>query len=317
METGTKNLAVALIACILIASAFVTGYWASESSHAGDAGANIIQSGGNDDSFTLLDDWGRTVEFPGVPERIVSLAPSNTELLYAVGAGDKVVAADTWSNYPPEAVAKANITTLPLSIEDVIVYEPDLVLLSAINENDLDDLEARGLRVFMLDPLGVRDVFRHVRLVGQLTGLLEGADALASELEARLDAVVNQTSLLYERPKVFIDLGGLWSAGPGTFPDDVINLAGGANIAAATGVEWPLTSREFIVKEEPDYVLYNNFSDFAYGSTPAGLENLTAVQNGSVHLIFDDWLSRPGPRVVDGVEQVFGLIHPELAVAKS
>ena len=106
-------------------------------------------------------------------------------------------------------------------------------------------------------------------------------------------------------------MGDFWTAGPGTFQDSVVTAAGGINIAGETGLPWPQLSKEYVLAEDPDVVLYNSWSGFN-SATPEGLDGLEAVKNGRLYLVNEDWISRPGPRIVDALEQVFSFLHPEV-----
>ncbi len=329
--TGKISTVHIVLVTAMVIMAFGFGYVASEliadgNNGTGDQGTGDQGTGdngtsdqgtGNDISskITVMDDMGVMVELDGYPQRIVSLAPSNTEIIYELEVESLLVAVDTASNYPSEVADLPKINTWPsISVEAVIAYEPDLVLAHEIVKSQVAGLRAVGLKVVTLAPNSITDIYTNIRLVGYLTNSSAAAEQLVGELEIRENAItsitVGNTSLL--RPTVLYDMGSFYTTGAGTFQNDIILLAGGVNIASATGLEWPQLSKEFILESDPDVILFNSWSDFNT-APPTGMEGLSAVINGKTHLINADTISRTGPRVLDALEELFELIHPELA----
>jgi iron complex transport system substrate-binding protein len=274
--------------------------------------------------LTFTDGLGRTVTLAGPAQRIVSLAPSNAELLFAVGAGAQVVGVDEFTNYPEEAKALTKIggSFGEFNTETIVSLQPDLVLASELNPPELvTTLENLGLTVYYLsNPVELQGVYDNLRIVGELTGHLDEAEALVASLEQRVAAVLEKTAGVTERPKVFYELDASdpdapYTTGPGTFMDSLIQMAGGQNVAAVVDTPWAQLSSEEILVQNPDIIL---LGDAAYGITPEsvaarpGWENINAVKNGQIHPFNDDWASRPGPRLVDALEALVELLHPEL-----
>jgi iron complex transport system substrate-binding protein len=275
--------------------------------------------------ITLTDGLGRTVTLAGPAQRIVSLAPSNTEILFAVGAGSQVVGRDDFSNYPEAALALPSVAGSmgEYNLEQVVSLQPDLVLAAEINTPEqVKAIEDLGLTVFYLsNPKDLDGVYAMLRTVATLTGRETETEALVASLQARVAAVTEQLADVQDRPKVFYELDGSdpakpWTAGPGTFIDLLINLAKGQNVAAGLGGQWAQISQEELLVQNPDIIL---LGDAAYGTTPeqvaarAGWEAIAAVQTGQVMLFNDDTVSRPGPRLVDALEALADLLHPETA----
>lgn len=274
-------------------------------------------------SIDLVDGLGRAVSLPAPAERVVSLAPSNTELLFAVGAGDQVVGRDPYSDYPVEAAAVTDIgdTYAELNTELITSLEPDLVLAAGITPPEqVAQLEQLGITVYWLaNPTDLDGLYTNLQIVGQLTGNEAGASVAVDALRARAEAVAVALADVSVRPTVFYEVDGLtdpnapYTAGPDTFIDLIINLAGGIN-AAATLPGYAQMSVEELLVQNPDWIL---LGDALYGATPesvaarAGWGNLAAVQNGQVVAFDDNLMSRPGPRLIDGLEQLARLLHPD------
>ncbi|MEW6716923.1 MAG: cobalamin-binding protein [Chloroflexota bacterium] len=274
--------------------------------------------------ITLTDDLERQVSLVSQPQRVVSLAPSNTEMLFALGAVDQVVGRDEFSDYPPETVELQSVGGGwgEYNMEAIIALNPDLVLAAEINTPEqVQALEELGLTVFMLgNPTDLEGMYDNLMTVAILTGHVEEANNLITSLKERVADVLATVATSQERPSVFYELDASdpnipWTAGPGTFIDILINMAGGKNIGAMLEGAWAQISIEALVEQDPDIIL---LGDSAYGITPemiverAGWESLSAVLNNLVYPFDDDLVSRPGPRLVDGLETLAELLHPEL-----
>ncbi len=272
--------------------------------------------------LVFTDGLGRTVNLPAPAQRIVSLTPAGTEMLFAVGAGSQVVGRDTFSDYPAET---ASITDIGGSwgeydLEAITALEPDLVLASALNPPELvASLEDLGLTVYSLpNPTTLEDMFATMELVGTLTGHADEAIALVESLSARVAAVDAAIAPLSYVPTVYYELDATnpaspYTAGPGTFVDLLIGRAGGYNIGGELEDQWAPISLEQILVADPGIIL---LGDTAYGETPEtvaarpGWDVLTAVQNEQVFTFDDNLVSRPGPRLVDGLEALVEILHP-------
>lgn len=272
----------------------------------------------------LTDGLGREVRLETVPERIVSLAPSTTEILYAVGAGPQLVGRDEFSNYPEEAKTLTSVggSMGDYNLEQIVSLKPDLVLAAEINTPEqVKALEDLGLTVYYLsNPANVEGVYELLTTAGQLTGHTAEAEALVESLKARVAAVSAKVASATTTPKVFYELDGTdpgkpWTAGSGTFIDQLITMAGGENAAASMEGSWGQFSQEALLVADPDFIL---LGDAAYGTTPEqvaarpGWGSLAAVKNGNVLPFNDDTVSRPGPRLVDALEELVRVLHPEL-----
>jgi iron complex transport system substrate-binding protein len=275
-------------------------------------------------TINLTDGLGREVKLGSPARRVVSLAPSNTEILFAVGAGSQVVGRDELSDYP-EGVASIQSVGGSMgnfSTEAIVALKPDLVLAAEINPPELvNSLESLGLTVYYLsNPTTLEGMYANLETVGKLTGHVDETAALIQSLKARVAAVDAKLAGVVVRPSVFYELDATdaskpYTAGPDTFIDQLIQRAGGKNIASGLKDQYPQISLEELVALNPDIIL---LSDSAYGETPekvaarAGWGTLAAVKNGMIYPFDYHLLSLPGPRLVDGYEQLAKLLHPEL-----
>lgn len=266
--------------------------------------------------ITITDDAGRRITVPAEPRRIVSISASNTEILCALGLEDRLVGLDQHSDYPESIKSKPRVGGyVKPDLEKVMVLEPDLIVATGIHVKAvLPEMEGRGLPIIVVDPGDLKGVLEKIRLVGSVTGRQAEAETLVGRLQARVESV--ETRLKGAQPvRVFYELSpSLHTAGPGSFVDDLIRLAGGQNIAAGSAKEWPQLSQEAIFEADPEVVL---LADHGAGETPErvaerpGWKSMSAVKNGRVHVIEPNLTNRPGPRVVDGLELMAMAIHPE------
>lgn len=275
-------------------------------------------------SIDLTDGLGRVVKLASPARRVVSLAPSNTEILFAIGAGSQVVGRDELSDYPAEVSGIQSVggSMGNFSTEAIVALKPDLVLAAEIDPPELvKSLENLGLTVYYLsNPTTLDGMYANLETVGNLTGHVDEATKLIRSLKARVAAVDAKLAGVSVRPSVFYELDATdpskpYTAGPGTFIDTLIQRAGGLNVAASLKNQYPQISLEELVVLDPEMIL---LSDSAYGETPekvaarAGWGTLAAIKNGGVYPFDYHLLSLPGPRLVDGLEQLAKLFHPEL-----
>ena len=277
----------------------------------------------NKPAASLTDDLGRTLDLKGVPQKIVSLAPSNTEILFALGLGSKVVGTDDDSNYPAAA------TTLPhvgsgypsFSIETIVSLKPDMVVAFGYSLPDyVTKLESLGIPVVVLAPKDVNGVMSDITLIGKITGATAQAKTLTTSMQSTLNTVEAKIKGTSD-PRVLWEFDGTdpsnpWVAGPGSFNDALITLAGGQDVGASGPTSSWQMSTEDIIKADPQIIILD---DYQFGVTVESVEQrpgwstITAVKNGAIYPITDsDLTDRPGPRVIDGLQILAQDIHPEL-----
>ncbi len=278
--------------------------------------------------ISVIDDVGRNVTITSYPpERIVSLAPSCTEILFALGLGDKVVGVDTYSDYPEET---ENITKVgsfaAISIEGVLGLEPDLVLATGgvqltVVEALEEPLGEIGGAIVVLYPKNVTGVFENIKMVGKITGKIDEANALVANMESRIQEVIDKTEDA-PRPRVYVEFyfnGGYRSYGSESMVNEMIHKAGGINIFAGFAGTHLSISDEPIFTAKPEVIIIiKGAMSESCGLTPdviksrEGWDQLSAVENDRIYEIYGVLLTRPGPRIVDGIEELAILIHPEL-----
>lgn len=269
--------------------------------------------------LSVVDSLGRTVTLPQQPQRILSLAPSNTEILFALGLGDKVVGTDTFSDYPEEAKAKEKVGGLiDPNPEKMLALKPDVAFAIGGSEKQYAKLLEQNIPVVVLQPKNLSQVYETIRLTGRVAGVPGKADAVVKQMQDRISAVTAKTQGLTDaqRPKVFYEVyhDPLMTVGPGSFIHDLIGLAGGRNIAEQVGKDYAEVSPELLVKQNPDLIL-SPYADFLKsvkdGKYPAWA-GVAAVKKSQLFQVDDNMMSRPGPRLADALEQVARIIHPEL-----
>ena len=267
--------------------------------------------------MTITDGAGREVTIEAEPQAIVSLAPSNTEVLYALGLGDSIVGVTEFCNYPPAAAEKPKVGGFSdVDTEKLVAQDPDLVLVANLHIGEVvPALEQLGLTVVVIAPPDVPAVLESIELVGQITGKDEEAAALTAEMQERIDAVA-QAVEGQEKPRVFWEVSSdLWTAGPGSFVNDLIVRAGGENIAADAESAWAQLSNEVIIDADPEVIF---LADHPFGESAEtvtarpGWDAISAVVNDRIVEVVDtDMFSRPGPRVVDALELAAKSLHPD------
>lgn len=274
-------------------------------------------------SIVITDQLGRIVKLDKIPQRIISLAPSNTEILFALGLANKLVAVTDYCDYPPEAKEKPSIGGFSTpNIEEIVAHSPDLILATAIHEKRVvPQLEERGLTVFVLAPKTLDDVLQAITLVGNITGKEGEASRLVAEMQKRIEAVTEKTTSLAQeqRPRVFYLSwhDPLITAGSGTILDELIQKAGGTNVAQGLS-GYAKISLEVVIEADPEVMIAGvgmgtgEDLPFQLLKTEPRLRNTDARRNNRVYAIHVDLTGRFGPRIVDGLEKFAEFIHPEL-----
>ena len=271
---------------------------------------------------TYTDDMGRAVVIDQIPERLLSFGPSITEILFALGLEEKVVGVGDYSDYPEAAKLKPKIgNAFSPSLERIVELEPDLVL--TVKQEQLNsELDALGIKFMVLDPEDIDGILADIELVGEITGTGKRAEELVKDMRESISQVTTLMENASEVEVFFIvdatDLALPWTAGTGSFIDALITMAGGENIAGETPGAWVQFSLEQIVSSDPEVIIIQTMA----GGVPTVSEDelkehpvwgeITAVKQGKIRFIDGDLVSRPGPRIVQGLEEMARIIHPEL-----
>lgn len=269
-------------------------------------------------SLEITDDLGRTVTIAETPQRIVSLAPSITEILFALELGDKVVGVTNRCNYPAEALDKPKAGDyFSTSLEAIVAQDPDIVFSDGHDPvgAQLEELE---ITMVVLQPQDIAGILGNIELVGEISSKEVEAEELVAEMEMRIGAVAAETAGA-EKPTVFYVIDATnpatpWTAGPGSFIDALINLAGGENMVKVSKAYYQISLEE-VVASDPDIIIGTTSHGTAFVPDFANLfgwKEMGAVKKGEIYLVEDDLVSRPGPRIVEGLEEIANIIHPEL-----
>lgn len=281
------------------------------------------ETGDGEGLFTAVDARGVAVDLARKPMRLVSLAPSNTELLFALGVGPRIVGVTEYCDFPTEAGAIANVASYSdMSLERIMAVNPDLVLAARGNDLEgLKSLQELGVPAVALDVQSIPALLSAVGSVGRLLGVTAAADSLARSLSGRVATVSAsiQDNPSAQRPRVMWGYWGdpIFTAGPGSLIDHLILEAGGINVAGEATVRWPQVSLESVVDWAPDVLVTTHLpSDFSAMSSEIeklraidGWRSIPAVQNGDVYHIEANILTRSGPRMVDGLERLAAILR--------
>jgi iron complex transport system substrate-binding protein len=251
----------------------------------------------------FVDSRGKTVSIVYPPRRIVSIIPSATELLYAVGAGDQVAGVTTWCDYPPEAKAKPKIGDIVVDYEQLATLRPDVVVTYwAQTKKTSADIESKGIPLFSVEPHSFEEIIRSLRMLGTMTGHEAEGERAAAELERRVNAVAAEPG-----PTVYFEHSPepMGTTGPDTYIGDALRRAGARNIFEGG---WHLIDWEAVMKRDPEVILITH--DRREGlERRAGWSNLRAVKNKRVYFVAKEHFLYPTPRLVKGLEEVAGILR--------
>ena len=271
--------------------------------------------------ITITDDLERTVYINGVPQRIVSHVPSITETIFALGLEEKVVGVSDYCDYPEEAKLKPSIGNyFNPSVENIVALNPELVLTDG-HSDSIAQLDSLGITYMVIDPKDIDGILKDIELLGKVTDTEKEAENLIKDMQQRISYVIAQVEDA-PRLKVFYiidatDLSSPWTAGPGSLIDSLITMAGGENIAAKAQGAWIQFSLEAVVASDPEIIILPVKHGTAFTSPevlkqhPAWQET-TAVKEDRIFTIDADLVDRSGPRIVQGLEEIARIIHPEL-----
>lgn len=314
LSNGTKRTwAVVLTALILTASLVLGGCGETEV----EGGLTTDESAEQTAAFpvTVTDDAGREVSVEAEPMRIVSLAPANTEIVYALGLFDRLVGVTSYDDYPPE------VADLPVmgdfvgpNLEAVAASGADLVLATTGVQADLiEQLEAVGATVLAIDPQTLQELYAAIEIVGAVTGTADEASRVVEEMRAEVESI--KTAVDGADPVTcFVEIAQepLFTVGEGTLIHELLGLAGGVNVVTEPG--YVGYSVEQLLEDDPAVYLVTegSMSDPSALSERPGYDALTAVMTGRIAILSDNLVSRPGPRIVQGLEEIARALHPEL-----
>jgi len=271
---------------------------------------------------TVTDQVGRTFVVPENPKRVIALAPSITEIIYDLGQENRLVGVTQYSTYPPEAESLPRVGSyVRLDVEKIVALEPDLCLATKDGnpKHIIDKIVNLGIPVYVVNPRNLEEIMDTITRLGSLLDAGQEAKELVQDMEKRIEEVQSRVKKGDHKPRVFfqIDAEPLFSAGTNTFIHELIEMAGGINTTAGE-VAYPRFSWEDIILLQPEIVL---ISSMAGGLSPEYLlkswqkwDLLSAVKNDRIYVVDAELFDRPTPRLVDGLEVIAAIIHPELYI---
>ena len=309
-STTRKARTLGALLALILAAAFASGCTRSSVAPADTPAAEPTAAY----PVSITDDASRTVEITSKPQRIVSLAPANTEILFAIGAGDRVFGVTSQDDYPAEVadIAKVGDFAGP-NIEAVAAAQPDLIVATTgVQADMIAKLEELGATVIAIDPATLDGLYEDITEIGQATGDVAGAEKTVAAMKAEV-AAVEQAVAGQEPVTTFVEIAQnpLFTVGTGTLIDEFVTIAGGTNIVAEPG--YVPYSAEQLFKADPQVYMatLGSMSDPAQLEQRAGFAELSAVKNDRVYVLDDNLVSRPGPRAVLGLRKIAEALHPQ------
>lgn len=268
--------------------------------------------------FSVKDCRGKTVTISSEPKRVISLTPNNTEILFAIGAGSRIIGVTNWSDYPAAAKKISKVGDRIISIERVVSMKPDLVLAHGfLNDDAVRSLEKHGIKVFVINPESINEVANDIQLIGKIMNKESKAKTEAGKIRNAKMKVQKLCSKYKSKPKVLVSVQAdpLWAAGPKTFVDEMIRVAGGVNLTGGAKPGFNQFSTEAAVSLNPDIIIGTTKGDKRIFTN--GQWRITkAAKTGKVYEANPDLLVRPGPRLADGIYAIARLVHPDANIKK-
>lgn len=327
-----KTATLALMVIFVLAAMFAAGCGQGAGSGSGaqsgqdsqktsgqesDQGSNA-QAGATTYPLQVTDGLGNAVIIEKEPQRVISLSPANTEILFALGVDSKIKGRTDYCSYPAEAAQVASIGTYTSpNTELMISMEPDVIFASDyIDDNIRKQMEATGAKVVVISANSVKSTEDAIAQMGKILNANEKAAEIVSAMEADLKDLQDKVASAKEKKSVFVDLGMFYSAGPGSLLDDMLSQINVANIAADTEETWPQLSVEAIIEKNPDFYL-SLFTTPDELKQTTGVKELDCIKNGNI-IFYEglsekaDMIQRPGPRVVEGIRILAGHFYPGL-----
>ena len=317
---GTRIRTVGLLAAATLAAfAFIACGDDDDDVRGAGMGSDSGRNGG-EPSFpvTVEDSSGEAVTFEAAAGRIISLSPGATEVLFALGAGDRVVAVDQFANYPPEVGDLDKLDYTSPAPEPALGLEPDLVIFGSQQEPHVAQFRDLGMTVLLLaEPADLDGIYEQIRLLGEVTGQGSEAEALVTDMQERIAAVAERTAGIEEGPLVLYELtSDGFTVSDASFTGELLTLVKARNVAGGSDSPFPQLSLEAIIDADPEVILLADSGQYGAETLETvrarpGWDVITAVREAAVYEINSDLLNRPGPRIAEGLELLVELLYPE------
>ncbi len=319
---NTKYAAVAVILIAILSVSLIYVYYVNQTGSQPEQG-----------SIKIIDSQGYETTLPSVPQKIISLAPSVTPILYEIGVGDKIVGLTSYDDSPYDFSAwfeAGNMTCVggfsTPNLETITSLQPDIIFSTNVNDESIPNMRELGLKVIVVGPKSINEILDTINLIGKATGAETKAAEVVNTLSAEISEVqekiaeaniIDKVTLYYE---VYYDESGIMTAGSGSWLNNVFETAGGINIFSDLTAEWPNTSSEVIVQRNPSVIILpSNMGTGVpfYGSVDEvkarpGWSTIDAIMNDRLFVIEQDLLSEPGIRVAEQVQVVAACLYPQL-----
>jgi iron complex transport system substrate-binding protein len=312
-----RSLFLALIAVLTILGAC---------SHSNDVNQKQVENTMSSEfPVTIKDALDQEVVIEKKPERIVSLLPSNTEIAFGLGLGQEIVGVSDFDNYPEEVKEKEKIGGMEFNVEKIISLKPDLVLAHASNATSakagLDQLRNAGIDVLVVnDANSFSKVYQSIEMIGKATGKTKEAKDMINDMKGKVEEIRKKAADIKddEKMKVFVEVSpapDIFTTGKGTFMNEMLEIINAEN-AAADQEGWVQITEEAIIQLNPD-VIVTTYGFYEKNSVEKvlsrkGWENVSAIKNKRVYDVNSDTVSRPGPRLVEGLEELASVVYPEV-----
>lgn len=271
-----------------------------------------------EEPLIVTDSDGVELQFEEAPTRIVSFSPAATEILFAIGAGDRVIAADEFSDFPAETADLPKVSYSEPDPENVLSFDPDLVIVATRQQESVEQLRGLGLVVFLNRAAdSVDGVLENITLLGEVTGQGDEAEALVTSMQERIDAVEGAIADVEAGPSVFYELSdSLFTVAPDTFIGSYLTLLKASNVAEGAESQFPQLTAEAVIEANPEVILLAD-GEFDGGrpedvAARPGWDVIDAVAGDRLYPVDPDIGNRPGPRIVEAIEEVAALLYPEL-----
>lgn len=272
--------------------------------------------------ITMTDAVGNEITLEEAPKTIVSMIPSNTEILFALGLNEEIVGVNDYDNYPEEALEKEKIGGQEFNVEKIVSMNPDIVFAHesglGVGEAGLQQIRDAGVKVFVVkNAADFNETYTTIEQIGRATGKLEEAQTIVEDMKAKVEEVKEKVAKVETKKTVFVensDVPDIYTAGKGTFIQEILDMVNAENIAADQE-GWFIMSSEEIVSRNPDVIIIMySYVDGIVDSVKArdGFDTVTAVQNDAVVQVDENLTSRTGPRLAEGLEEIAKAIYPEV-----
>ncbi|UNK17498.1 ABC transporter substrate-binding protein [Paenibacillus sp. N3/727] len=271
--------------------------------------------------LTLKDATGEEMTFDKAPAKVVSLSPSETEKLFALGLDEEIVGVSEVDDYPEAAKSKPKMGGYEMDVEAIVASGADVIFTAAMNEQNVQKLRDLGIKLFVNDPKTIAEVMDNIKVVGEITDRQAEAQGIVDQMQKDLDLVKEAVKSVKDedKKKVYVEFSPGWTVGKGTYLDEMLNISNSANVAGDSE-GWFEISEEKIIAANPDVILYSsNVVDESTKKTldqiikeRSGWDQIEAVKNNKLIKIDDNLISRPGPRVTQGLVEVAKAVYPEL-----